>query len=100
MTGIERIAKRNIVNACNYIIGGYYNCLQDEYLKGIPDSRQSVEKEIYSSAMSDLYFDGGFITGKAPKEMRFAGREFCEKVISDYMSSDSDVQEIAEAKYW
>lgn len=100
MTGIERIAKRNIVEACNYIIGGYYNCLLDGYLDDIPNNQSDVEYEIYCSALSDLYFPGGFQEGRAPLEMRFAGKKFCEEVISDYMKSDSDVKEIAEAKSW
>lgn len=100
MTGIERIAKRNIIGACNYIVGGYYNCLQDDDLEGIPETRESVEEEIYSSALTDLFFAGGCQVGHAPKEMRFAGKDFCMSVIKDFMDSDCDALEIAEVRGW
>lgn len=37
MTGHERIAKKNIVGAFNWIVGGYYNCIQDGYEEEISD---------------------------------------------------------------
>ena len=93
MTGHERIAKKNIVGAFNWIVGGYYNCIQDGY-------EEDLINEIYESAMTDAYSPGHMSCGRAPKEMRFAGKEFCMKVINHLMETDGDVKEIAEVRGW
>lgn len=100
MTAHERIAKRNIVKAFNWIVGGYYNSIQDGYLEDLPDTKEDLRTEIYESSMQNLYDDGYEGFGKAPKEMRFAGREFCYSVIDKLLKTDEDVEEIAEVKGW
>lgn len=99
-TGHEKIAMRNIRNAINWIVGGYYNCLQDNILEYLPDSLESLENEIYASAMDNLYMPGCEFGGRAPKEMRFAGTEFCRAYIHWKLSEDGDTQEIAAAANW
>lgn len=100
MTGHERIAKKNIVGAFNWIVGGYYNCIQDGYEEDLPETREDLINEVYESAMENAYGPGYMGCGKAPKEMRFAGKEFCMGVINHLMESDGDAKEIAEVKGW
>lgn len=99
-TGHERIAMANIRHAINWIVGGYYNSLQDGYLEYLPKSRKALEEEIYSCAMANLYGVGIEAGGCAPKEMRFAGTAFCRAYISWKLAGDGDVVEIAEAANW
>lgn len=95
MTGHERIAKRNIEKCINWIVGGYYNCLQDDTPEYLPESREALEEEIYESAMTNLYDDGYEGYGKAPKEMRFAGEKFVRDTITKMLDEDGDFEEIA-----
>lgn len=99
-TGHERIAMRNIRYAINWIVGGYYNCIQDNIPEYLPTSRESLEQEIYGSAMENLYGDGFEQIGRAPREMRFAGEAFCRAYIKWKLSRDGDVQDIACEANW
>ena len=100
MTEHEKIASRNIRHAINWIVGGYYNCLQDDMPECLPESYDALKKEIYDSAMQNLYAPGYEGFGKAPKEMRFAGAEFIRNRIEKLLKEDGDVQEIADYKGW
>lgn len=100
MTGNEKIAKRNIVNAFNYIVGGWYNSITDGYPEDVPYTKEDAIDEIYESSLQNLYGEGYEGYGKAPKEMRFAGKEFCMNLINKLFDSDEDVIEIAEEKGW
>ena len=100
MTGHEKIAEKNIINAFNYIVGGYYNCILDDQLDYLPETREDLVNEIYESAMTDEYGPRYMACGKGPKEMRFAGKKFCMNVIETLMNEDSDVEEIAEVRGW
>ena len=89
-TGWERIAKNNIKNAYNQIVGGYENSVTDgameesefkEWLK------ENAFDDVYREAMSTAYGDG-WCGGKAPTEMRFAGKEFCETYLKLLFEKD------------
>lgn len=99
-TGHEKIAMANIHHAINWIVGGYYNCIQDGCEEYLPESRRSLEDEIYTSAMDNLYAPGYEGIGKAPKEMRFAGEKFCRAYIHWKLDRDEDVAEIAAVQGW
>lgn len=88
----EKIAKNNIEKAFAYIIGGYYNMLMDEELDVFDP--EEVKEEIYKSAMVDKYTDSSVLYDRAPKEMKFAGADFCKKLIDDLFASDGDVADI------
>ena len=96
MTEHEKIAKRNIKYAINWIVGGYYNCLQDDCPEYLPESREALEEEIYESCMTNLYAPGYEGCGKAPREMRFAGEKFIRYTITEMLDNDGDVEEIAD----
>ena len=100
MNGNERIASRNIRHAINWIVGGYYNCIQDDMPDGLPRSKEALIQEIYDSALNNLYEPGCEWCGRAPKEMRFAGKEFMINRIKELLSKDDDVAEIAEYCGW
>lgn len=100
MTGHEKIASRNIRHAINWIVGGYYNCLQDDMPEDLPESYEALKAEIYDSAMQNLYAPGYEGCGKAPREMRFAGAEFCKRRIDELCRKDGDVLEIADYCGW
>lgn len=99
-TGHEKIAIQNMRNALNWIVGGYYNDLQDGNDEYLPESREALAEEIYDSAMNHLYRPGMEAFGKAPREMRFAGEKFCRAYIDWKLSVDEDAAEIAEALNW
>ena len=91
LTGHEKIAARNIRAAFNYEIGGYYN----SYLDGEEDfpTLNEVKEIIYECAICYRYAPGA-ILGLAPREMRFAGKEFCKRYINKRFESDIDAMEI------
>lgn len=99
-TGHERIAMHNIRHAINWIVGGYYNCIQDDHPEDLPESLEALKNEIYDSAMVDLYEPGMLRSNRAPKEMRFAGEAFCRAYIDWKLSRDGDVMEIADVANW
>lgn len=92
MTGHERIAARNIKAAFNYEVGGIYN----SYLDGeeITYTLEEAKGMVYDCAMSDLYGPGTVVYGAAPREMRFAGKDFCVRYINKLFDKDLDVVEI------
>ena len=96
----EKIAMRNIRGAINWIVGGYYNCIQDGCEEYLPESREQLENELYISALNNLYQPGMECCGRAPKEMRFAGEKFCRAYITWKLEQDGDFQEIAEVQGW
>lgn len=100
MTGFERIAAANIRGAINWIVGGYYNSYQDGYDEDVPKSKQSLIQEVYDSAMSDAYGYEQVHYGRSPREMRFAGKEFCMNYITKKINEDEDVAELAEHYGW
>ena len=93
MNGHEKIAAKNIEGAFNWLVGGWYNCLQDGYEEDIP-SLEEAKETVYCEAMENLYKDGNEIYGRAPKEMRFAGEEFCRELIEELFLNDGDAEEI------
>lgn len=92
MIGHEKIAARNLRGAFNFEIGGIYN----SYLDGeeITYTLEEAKDMVYDCAMSDLYGPGTVLYGAAPREMRFAGKDFCMKYIDKLFANDSDVAEI------
>lgn len=96
----ERIAARNIEGAFEWIIGGYYNYIQDGCEELIPDSAEEIKEELYCSALHNMHKPGYLGSGKAPREMRFAGEKFCREYIEKLWAEDGDVEEIAEVKGW
>lgn len=91
---------RNIRYAIDWILGGYYNDLQDGIDEYFPESPEALKNEVYDAAMCNLYGPGHEGCGKAPKEMRFAGEPFCRAYIDWKISSDGDYQEIADYLHW
>lgn len=102
MTGHEKIAAKNIEAAFNYIVGGYYNSIQDGWEEDVPETKQDLFDEIYTEAFTNKYGEGYCGCGKAPKEMKFAGTEFCKNYLARLFEEDldGDLGEIAQAKGW
>ncbi|MBO5968280.1 MAG: hypothetical protein J6S14_07255 [Clostridia bacterium] len=99
-TGHEKIAMRNIRYAINWIVGGFYNDYQDGNEEYIPDTIKDLEEIIYDESMQNGYGDGFEHSGRAPKEMRFAGEKFCREYIAWKLRKDDDAKELAEVKGW
>ena len=90
LNGHEKIAARNIKGAFNWEFGGVYNSFQDG--EEIHYTLNQMKDIVYDAAMNDDYRHGGScIFGGAPKEMRFAGEEFCRKYIDKLFAEDEDV---------
>ena len=100
MNGIEKIAWRNIKGIFDYEVGGWYNCIQDHCEEYIPDTKEEAFNIIYDEAMNDAAGKGWFKTGKAPREMRFAGEVFIKECIEHLFKVDEDICELAEVKNW
>lgn len=98
----QQIARRNIQNAINYIVGGYYNSFLDGYEEDLPKSYKDLKDEIYASAISDTFAYGGevVIYNHPVKEMRFAGEDYCRRTIHSILSNDECVKEIADSLKW
>lgn len=93
MNGHEKIAARNIKEAFNWMVGGWYNCIMDGYEEDVPTLEEAKET-VYSEAMTTLFRGGSATNGRAPKEMRFAGEEFCRSYVDKLFAEDSDALEI------
>ena len=86
--GWEKIAKTNIKNCYNWIIGELENTLDDteeddpEHIKAqnTLDDTDWLIDEIYHESITTLYTKSS-CGGKAPTEMRFAGKDFCRNLI-------------------
>ena len=87
--GWERIAKRQIENAYNWNIGGLENDVQDGHMTQEEFEKVAADffEYIYTEAMTTRY-EPGFCGGKAPKEMRFAGRKFCRNYLEELYKRD------------
>lgn len=94
MTKFEKIAKRNIIGAYNWITGGYTNSCLDGFTEDLPENLKDVKEEVYNDAMNHQYMSGGVCYDKAPKEMRFAGEEFCRRVIDELFDNDHEFLEL------
>lgn len=93
LTGHERIAAKNIKGAFNTEFGGVYNEYQDGY--EITLTLNQMKDIVYDAAMNDDYRVQGVVHyGRAPKEMRFAGAEFCRNYVDKLFAKDPDVKEI------
>jgi len=100
MNGTERIAFKNIKGVFEYEVGGWYNCIQDHCEEYIPDTRQEAMQIVYEESLEDRAGQGFYQTGRAPREMRFAGADFIREVIEHLFNTDGDIEDIAEAKNW
>lgn len=93
LTGHERIAAKNIKGAFNWEFGGIYNAFQDG--EEINLTLNQMKDIVYDCAMDADYRVAGCCgSGRAPKEMRFAGTEFCRNYIDKLFAKDPDVKEI------
>lgn len=100
MNGIERIAYMNVKGMFEWEVGGWFNCIQDGEPEYIPDSFEEAVVQVYEEAMNDAAGSGWFRTGRAPREMRFAGKEFIEECLLHLFRTDGDAEEIAAEKGW
>lgn len=100
MNGTQKIAFRNVKGIFDWEVGGWYNCIQDSCEEYIPDTIEEAKKIIYDEAMVDYAEPGIYRTGRAPREMRFAGMDFIKAVIDELFATDGDALEIAEVKQW
>lgn len=93
LNGHEKIAATNIKHAFNWEFGGVFNEWQDGYFDEEPCTLtlQDMKDQVYEGAMNNLYREGYCGYGKSPKEMRFAGEEFCRKYIDKLFAEDEDV---------
>lgn len=104
--GWEEIATKNITGAYNWIVGENENTLQDyeedsEQYKASYDylySGDEIMNDIYHSAITTEY-DDGYCGGKAPKEMRFAGKKFCMNLIRELLKKDGYLKEEKKTKH-
>ena len=78
----QKMAVRAIKEAFNWNVGGWYNNIMDGMEEDIP-SIEVAKEIVYNEAMAN-----------APKEIRFAGKEFCEKIVNHHFNKDEDAQEI------
>ena len=96
--GWETIARKNLKNAYNWRVGETENGVldgdvtQEEFQNWM---KNDALEEIYHEAITTLY-TGDSCGGEAPKEMRFAGKEFCYKYLIYLFKKDGYKPEIPE----
>lgn len=96
----EQIAFTNVIGAYNYMVGDWINSCKDNELECLPKTIQNAKDTIYWEAMDNYYIGGDYIPNKAPKEMRFATKEFIQECIGYLFSKDEEVKQIAKAMNW
>lgn len=99
MNGTEKIAYKNIKGVFNYEVGGWFNCWEDGYEEDIP-TLEGAKKIIYEESLEDRAGQGFYQTGRAPREMRFAGAEFIKEVIDHLFDTDEDAAELKALNIW
>lgn len=82
MNGHQKAAARAIKRTYNEYVGGWYNCYQDGYNEDIPSLSEAKSMVLHDAIIYE------------PKEMRFAGTEFCEAYMEYLFEKDPDVAEI------
>lgn len=88
--GWEKIAKKNIKNAYDWIVGENENAVQDgemtleEFMKWV---QTEAFDYIYHEAITTTY-GKDYAGGPAPTEMRFAGKEFCYDYLKRLFLND------------
>ena len=88
--GWEKIAKKNIKNAYDWIVGENKNSVQDGKIT-LEELMKWVQTEafdyIYHEAITTTY-GKDYAGGPAPTEMRFAGKEFCYNYLKRLFLND------------
>lgn len=100
MNGNQKIAYFNTKRAAMYEIAGWANAIADGYPEDVPETEEDAKQYIYDCAVNDCYLPGSVASGRAPKEMRFAGAEFIKTRIDHIFAKDEDIAEIAKEKGW
>ena len=102
MNGTQAIAYKNIKHCFENLTGEWYNCILDGCPEYIPDSLEEAKQLVYEECLVNKYDEGYCGSGKAPKEMRFAGTQFIRDSIDKLFSEDKDgdVACCAEEKGW
>ena len=101
MNGNELIAYKNIKGIFDWNVGGWYNdAIQDGNPEYVPATIEEAKELIYEDAMNNYARPGFYSSGNAPKEMRFAGKEFAMEVIDHLFENDDDITEIGIEKGW
>lgn len=98
--GWEKIAKENIENAYHWNVGGYENSVSDGEM-----TQEEFDEWIKNEAINTIYqeaittkYTGESCGGKAPSEMRFAGKKFCMEYIIELLKNDGYDVEMPEIK--
>lgn len=82
MNAHQKAAYKAIKKEFNWLVGGWYNCFQDGYEDEIPELQGAMDS-VYEEAMSN-----------SPKEIRFAGEEFCRGIVEKLFAKDDDAAEL------
>lgn len=79
MNGNEKTAFIQVIEASNWVVGGWENSVADGHDEEMP-SHEELAQEIYQTVMTTTTFEG--IQGGPPlKEIRFAGEAFIRERI-------------------
>lgn len=97
--GWEKIAQTQLKNAYDWRMGEMENAFQDGHITAV-----EFKNWIHTDALDDIYheaittlYTGDSCGGKAPSEMRFAGKDFCYKYLISLFKKDG-FKDIAESK--
>lgn len=87
----QQLVVRTAKAICNYEIGGWINLIYDgdDYADYIPATREDAVNWVCN-----------MVADEAPKEARFAGKEFLEMVVRCCFKKDADIEEIAYTMNW
>ena len=75
MTKHQKVAAEQLENAYNWIVGGYYNTVQDGEAEEMPPVEDMFD-EVMGEATTHLYGKGMCSQKPAPAAMNFAGKKF------------------------
>lgn len=88
--GWELIAKKQLNNAYNQVVGANENAVSDGEM-----TNEEFDKWISSEALDEVYHEAitteygeDYCGGEAPTEMRFAGKDFCYKYLKRLFKRD------------
>lgn len=83
----QKVAAEQLENAYNWVVGGYYNTVQDGEAEEMPPVEDMFE-EVMEEATTHLYGKGMCSQKPAPAAMNFAGKKFLIETLTSLFEAE------------
>lgn len=87
LTKHQKVAAEQLENAYNWVVGGYYNTVQDGEAEEMPPVEDMFD-EVMEEATTHLYGKGMCSQKPAPAAMNFAGKKFLIETLTSLFEAE------------